>query len=89
MLILTRKLNDSFLLELDGGAELVEVKVVEVVGGQVRLGITAPEDCKIWRKEIYQTVQYNRQAASASGQDLRGLLPKGTGEASRATDDKQ
>lgn len=82
MLILTRKLDDSFLLELDGGAELIEVKVVELAGGQVRLGITAPEDCKIWRKEIYQTVQYNRQAATnITVSELRGLFPKGSGEA--------
>ena len=43
--------------------ETIEVKVTDI-GSQVRLGITAPKGCNIWRNELYQTIQENKQAAS-------------------------
>lgn len=71
MLIFTRKAGESFLLELpDGGT--VEIQVAELGAGQVRLGVTAPKSCRIWRSELYQTVLANRQAAD-TGSDLRSL----------------
>ncbi len=72
MLILTRKLNESFVIERDD--EVVEIHVTELSNGQVRLGITAPDSCKIWRKELYQTVLSNRQAASASTLNLKEVV---------------
>lgn len=71
MLILTRKTGESFLLELPDG-ETVEIQVAELTGNQARLGITAPASCRIWRAELYQTVQANRQAAEGVSA-LRGL----------------
>lgn len=78
MLVITRKENEALVIEVDG--ELIEIKVTEI-GGQVRLGIAAPERCKIWRKELYATVQANRQAAlqetsADSVRDIAGLLRK-------------
>ena len=49
MLVLTRKANQSIVIGTD--AE-IEVTVVEVSGGQVRLGITAPRDVVVDRTEI-------------------------------------
>lgn len=66
MLILTRKEGDSLLLELHDGST-VEIRVTELTPGQVRLGVEAPDHCRIWRKELYATVQQNRAAASAPG----------------------
>lgn len=63
MLAIGRKSGESIIIELDGGQTRLEIKVVEI-GNQVRLGISAPESCKIWREEIYQTVLANRQANS-------------------------
>lgn len=78
MLILTRKLNDSLLIEIEGQSEPIEIKVTELGMGQVRLGFTAPKSCKIWREELYQTVLNNRQAASSqqATQAIRGTLRK-------------
>lgn len=73
MLVITRKANDALIIET-GDGQIVEIKITEV-SNQVRLGITAPQGCKIWRKEIYQTVQANRLAVeSAPVADLRNIL---------------
>ncbi|WP_099205326.1 carbon storage regulator [Scatolibacter rhodanostii] len=72
MLIITRKEGDSVVIDL--GEEIIEITVTEV-GKQVRLGITAPEKCKIWRKELYLTIEENKQAiADTQPQNLRKLL---------------
>lgn len=59
MLVITRKENESIIIDL--GEEQIEIEIMEH-GKQVRLGITAPQNYKIWRKELYTTVQQNRQA---------------------------
>jgi len=48
MLVLTRKLNESIVINDD-----VSVLVVEIRGDRVRLGIDAPRDVIVHRKEIY------------------------------------
>ena len=75
MLVITRKLNDAIVIEQQETGELIEIKLVEI-GNQVRLGITAPKGCKIWRKELYQTVLENRNAAEASKETVRGLASR-------------
>jgi carbon storage regulator len=47
MLVLSRKTNESIVL-----ADNVVVTVLEVVGQKVRLGIKAPANVSIWRKEL-------------------------------------
>ena len=80
MLILSRKPNESLIIEIDGMEEPVEIIVTELNANQVRLGIQASRDCKIWRKELYQTVQYNKQAAAAaSAAGIRGMASRLTG----------
>lgn len=69
MLVVSRKAEDSLIIELEGIPETIEIKILEV-GSQVRLGITAPEGCKVWRNEIYSTVQANRQAVASPSCDL-------------------
>ncbi len=58
MLILTRKLGESVVL--DGG---IEIKITELSGSQVKLGITAPPAVKVYRGELYTTIQENQSAA--------------------------
>lgn len=56
MLTLTRKENESILIHtLDG---IIEVSVTKIKGSQVRLGITAPADTLIMRKEIDASTDY-------------------------------
>jgi carbon storage regulator len=48
MLILTRKQNESIIIDDD-----IKVTVLSDRHGQVKLGIEAPDDVEIWRDEIY------------------------------------
>jgi carbon storage regulator len=56
MLVLTRKVNESIVI--DG---CIRVKVVGVRNGQVRLGIEAPEHIRIFREELCNTAQEAEQ----------------------------
>lgn len=63
MLVLTRKLDEAIILG-DG----IEIRVVQVRGtgenAVVRLGITAPKDVTVLRKEVYDEVVAANQAAA-------------------------
>ena len=60
MLVLTRKLNETIII--DGGIKLT---VVKIDGNKVRLAIDAPPDVQILREELYQAKQ--EFAAPVSG----------------------
>lgn len=60
MLVLTRKVNQTIVI-----GEGIEVVVLEVRGEQVRLGIKAPRDVTVHRKEIYEQIQGENVSASA------------------------
>lgn len=51
MLVLTRKVNQSIII-----GDKIEVVVLEVRGEQVRIGIKAPRDVTVHRKEIYEQI---------------------------------
>lgn len=55
MLILTRRIGET--LKIDLGAEVISVTVLGVKGNQVRVGIDAPKDIPVHRKEIYERIQ--------------------------------
>lgn len=52
MLVLTRRINESIVINDD-----VSVLVVEVRGDRVRLGIEAPKDVSVHRKEVYDVIR--------------------------------
>lgn len=59
MLILSRKKGESIII--DGN---IEVKVLAIEDGRVRIGIDAPKDLDIFRQELYQSIQEeNKEAA--------------------------
>jgi len=66
MLILTRKPNESVMIGND-----VEVVVLEVKGDQVKIGIRAPREISVYRKEIYENIQ--RENIEASKVDTKAL----------------
>jgi carbon storage regulator len=47
MLVLTRRPNETIVI--DGR---IQITVVEIRGGQIRLGIEAPREIPVWRKEL-------------------------------------
>ena len=52
MLVLTRKVDECINIGDD-----IEIRVVEVKGGNVRLGIVAPGNVQIYRHEIYEKIR--------------------------------
>ena len=52
MLVLSRRKEEVIVLSRLGHEDDIEIKVIEVSGGKVRLGIAAPADVKIMRKEL-------------------------------------
>ncbi|HEX6712798.1 MAG TPA: carbon storage regulator CsrA [Thermoleophilaceae bacterium] len=52
MLVLTRKSNQSIMIGDD-----VEVSVLAVMGEKVRIGISAPRDVPVFRKEVYLEIK--------------------------------
>lgn len=70
MLILTRRAGESIVIG-DG----IKVHVIEIRGQQVRLGIEAPGDTPIYRKEIYQKIaEENRLAAEIGLSRLHSVM---------------
>lgn len=62
MLVLTRAVNEAIMIG-DG----IEVTIVEVKGGKVRIGIAAPASVAVHRKEVYLAIkQANLEAAQAA-----------------------
>lgn len=61
MLALTRKKGEAIVINNN-----VEITVLEVKGDQVKLGINAPKEVPVYRKEVYVQIQEaNREAANA------------------------
>lgn len=58
MLALSRKKGESLVLNNN-----IEVTVLEIKGEQVKLGISAPKDVPIYRKEVYTQIQSANEAA--------------------------
>lgn len=69
MLILSRKLNESIVI-----GDKVEISVVDIKGDQVKLGIQAPRDVKVYRREVYQAIQKENEAAAQSFTDTLPTL---------------
>lgn len=63
MLILTRKPGESLYI-----GDNIKITIVEIKGHQIRVGIDAPTDLRIYREEIYlQILEENKAAAAAAG----------------------
>lgn len=62
MLVLTRKSNQSIMI-----ADDVEISVLSIVGDKVRIGIDAPKNIPIFRKEVYLQIQRERAEDDEGG----------------------
>jgi len=70
MLILTRKSGQTIVI---GGG--VQVKVLEIRGKQVRIGIDAAPEVAVYRGELFESMQEeNRRAATSPKTGLAGLV---------------
>jgi carbon storage regulator len=64
MLVLTRKSNQSIMI-----GDEIEVSVLSVVGEKVRVGIQAPRDIPVYRKEVYLEIQQDETGSGPAARD--------------------
>lgn len=71
MLALSRKKNEALIINNN-----IEITVLEIKGEQVKLGITAPKEVPVYRKEVYVQIQdANKAAVNTEGLEaLKDLL---------------
>jgi carbon storage regulator len=58
MLVLTRKSNQSIMIGDD-----VEISVLSIMGEKIRIGISAPRDVPVFRKEVYLSIKEEQVSA--------------------------
>ena len=69
MLVLSRQRDESIII-----GDNVVITVVDVRGDKVRLGIDAPVEIPVHRREVYEAIQReNRQAGAIAPEDARGI----------------
>jgi len=71
MLIIRRRIGESLFIGDD-----VEVELLDICGGQVKLGINAPREVVILRREVRLTAEANRLAAREASVELLTRLAK-------------
>lgn len=71
MLALSRKKNEAIIINNN-----IEVTILEVKGEQVKIGISAPKEVSVYRKEVYLQIQEaNKEATDSTGMEaLKNLL---------------
>ena len=52
MLALTRKKGESIMINNN-----IEISILEIRGDQIKIGISAPKDVPVYRKEVYNQIQ--------------------------------
>jgi carbon storage regulator len=70
MLVLSRKKNESIVINND-----VIITVVEVRGDKVRLGIVAPKDVPVHREEVYEAIHGTKPPQAAPPVKADGSTP--------------
>jgi len=72
MLLLSRKTGEKIII---GGN--IELTIIDVKDGQVRLGIQAPRDISVFRKELYRDIQNeNKEAIIVKEENILTTLKK-------------
>jgi carbon storage regulator len=70
MLVLSRKKNESIVINND-----ITIVVVEIRGDKVRLGVEAPREVPVHRREVYEAIKRNAissDSPASSAQDTSG-----------------
>jgi len=62
MLVLSRKKDQAIMI-----GDNIELTIIEVQGDQVRIGINAPKNVSIFRKELFLEIQEENKKAASSG----------------------
>jgi len=69
MLVLSRQRDETIII-----GDNIEITVVDIRGDKVRLGVSAPKEISVHRKEVYEAIRReNREAAQVKPEDLSAL----------------
>jgi len=68
MLALSRKKNEALVINNN-----VEITILEIKGDQVKIGITAPKEVPVYRKEVYLQIQNANKEAVADVEGMEAL----------------
>ena len=63
MLILSRKIDEKIKIGND-----ITITLIDVHGDQVKIGVEAPKDVKVFRQEVFDAIQSENKAAVVAGQ---------------------
>ena len=70
MLVLSRKINQSIVI-----GDNIEIMLLDIRGDQIKLGINAPKNVKIFRKEVYEEIEnQNLEASKEATADKLNIL---------------
>ncbi|KAF6634850.1 carbon storage regulator CsrA [Paenibacillus sp. EKM208P] len=69
MLVLTRKKGESIVIQND-----IAITVLSVEGDTVKIGISAPKDIDIYRKEVFDAIQQNNQSAAMDTNAIQNAM---------------
>jgi carbon storage regulator len=67
MLVLSRKKNESIVINND-----ITIVVVEIRGDKVRLGVEAPKEVPVHRREVYEAIQRHEAVGEKRDADANG-----------------
>ena len=70
MLVLSRQRDESIII-----GDNVQITVVDIRGDKVRLGIVAPAEISVHRKEVYDAIQRENHKAANASSDLTTVAP--------------
>lgn len=73
MLVLSRKKGESIIID-----DQIEVTILSIDGDTIKLGIAAPKNIDIHRKEIYEAIQLSNQSAAVGSEFLKDWLSEET-----------
>jgi carbon storage regulator len=68
MLVLSRKKDETIVIN-----DQIEIRVLEIKGDTVRIGIVAPKEIKVYRKELFDAIVQENKQAGASSNNLAAL----------------
>lgn len=69
MLVLSRKKGESIVIQ-----DNITITVLSVDGENVRIGVSAPRDIDIFRKEVYEVILQNNQNALVKPADMEDIM---------------